>query len=245
MESQYPKYYDIKYDLGVASLKEVQSTLSSETLMISYFVTSDELFTSYISKDTMQIFRLPKDRDYEKWIIAFRKGLLYRSQSVMADYGLRIYNQLFPGEIDSRYKKIIIIQDGLMSTIPFEALPTQKVARGTDYRDFPFLIKNYEVSYAYSANLLYKTFNNQKIVRPKAEKQLYAIAPVEFEDQLLETFRQIKTNSYEESAKAKSEQTGIGFTSLPTLPGTEQELNVIKTYFDPCSIQDLFEENSH
>ena len=49
--------------------------------------------------------------------------------------------------------------DGSLSIIPFEALLTSDYAGNIeDYKNYPFLVNRYNISYSYSANLVCKTF---------------------------------------------------------------------------------------
>ena len=53
-------------------------------------------------------------------------------------------------------KSLIIIPDGILATIPFEALLTDIPENDKiDYRNLPYLIREYPIDYAYSATLLF------------------------------------------------------------------------------------------
>ena len=56
---------------------------------------------------------------------------------------------------DSKAKHLIIIPDHLLGHLPFEAFVTEPFNQTTnEYKDIPFLIKNYDVQYSYSGSLL-------------------------------------------------------------------------------------------
>ncbi|UXP33582.1 DUF2225 domain-containing protein [Reichenbachiella agarivorans] len=232
-ETDYPKYYDLKYDIQITSLDQVQSFLNDSTMMLSYYLASDSIYVTQIEKNNFRITKTYKKRDYDKNLKALRKGILYKSDRVYTKYARMMYEQLFPMEIPKHIKNLIIVQDGLMSTIPFEALLTRDVdSEIPDYGSLPYLVRDYNLSYTFSANLLYKTFRNEKTVRPKAEKDGMIIAPVDFKN-ALDALRDAKQKSYEESDMAINLRKGIAISEseIPSLPGTEEESKTLSKMF--------------
>ncbi|MEP4094107.1 DUF2225 domain-containing protein [Reichenbachiella sp.] len=232
-ESDYPKYYDLKYDVHITKLDDIQEFLNDSTMMLSYFLTSDSIYVTQIDNSGMKIDKVYKKRDYEKAVKAVRKGVLYKSDKIYTSYARMLHEQLFPMEIPDRIKNIIVVQDGIMSTIPFEVLLTKDVDyRNVDYETLPYLVKDYNISYTFSANLIYKTFMNDKIARPKAPKEGMVIAPVDF-DHSLEALKEAKKLSYEKADRAKNLRKGISISAeeLKSLPGTEVEVQQIDTLF--------------
>lgn len=234
-ETDYPKYYDLKYDVHVTNLKDVQQFLDDSTMMMSYYIATDSIYVSYIDKNKLDIVKVYKSQDYEKAIKAIRKGILFRSDRIYSKYAREAYKQLFPKRPPEHIKNIIIVQDGIMATIPFEILLTEDVeGRKLDYKNLPYLIRDYNISYTFSANLLYKTFRNEKLIRPKAAKDGIVMAPVEFDLSSLDALRDAKKKSYDEADKAKNLRKGISITpeEIKTLPGTEEEVNQITASFE-------------
>jgi CHAT domain-containing protein len=161
----------------------------------------------------MRIDKVYKKRNYDRAIKAVRKGVLYKSNEIYLQYAHALYQQLFPKSIPDYIKNIVIVQDGIMATIPFEVLLTEEVpaTESVDYSSLPYLIRDYNLSYTFSANLLYKTFENKKLLKPKAEREGMVLAPVEFDHAL-------------EAIKIAEE--------IVPLPGTEIEVLTIDTLFD-------------
>ena len=59
-------------------------------------------------------------------------------------------------------KDLIIIPDGILGYIPFEALVSkQPDIYKVDYGNLFYLIKNYSISYSYSATLLFRDFKTK------------------------------------------------------------------------------------
>ena len=179
-EKDFPKYHDLKYSGYQSSISNLQTIIDKETALISWFLT-DSLITVYlISNQKFEVLRAPKDKDLFNQLARFRANIsnAYTIQQAYTDNDNRIvneymedaveiYNELFPKKILKalkRMKSIIIIPDGKLSSIPFEALltrPYKEVWQGWEHTDYfsrmPFLIKDYNISYSYSVNLFYQT----------------------------------------------------------------------------------------
>lgn len=233
-EEKFPKYFDLKYDVGVVSLPEFQSFLNDSTMAISYFLTDDSVYSAYITNDDFKVYKNWKNSSYIKDIQALRSGILYKVDKLFTDRARKMYKQLFPGDIPEHIKSLVIVLDGYMATIPFEVFLTEDVPAGkVDYTELPYMIKKYNISYTFSANLLYKTFRNDKILRTKAPKDGIAIAPVSFETPYFDILRDVKQKSYDESGTAESLRRTISLNTseVTPLPGSEDEVKRIQSIY--------------
>ncbi len=85
-----------------------------------------------------------------------------------------------PCEEMIRGKSLIIIPDGALSYLPFEALLTSPVVNEEpDYRNLPYLIRDYDIGYSYSATLHFE--DQRRTSKPTGN--LLAFAP-EYSDLL-------------------------------------------------------------
>ena len=88
----------------------------------------------------------------------------YYSQQPNASYqdivtlGSEVYGALLaPLVRDQNYTRLIIVPDGQLSLLPFEALVTEVPQdKSTGLMNLPYLIHHYEISYAHSLTLLAK-----------------------------------------------------------------------------------------
>ncbi len=233
LENDYPKYFDLKYDVSVVKVEELQDFLPDSTMVLSYFLTEDSLYANYITKDEFSIHKQFKSPTYEKDIQAFRKSTIYKFDKLYKSYGRKLYDQFIPAKIPDGVQNIIVVLDGIMATIPFEALLTEDFEASASYSDLPYLIKDYGISYTFSANLLYKTFRNEKTIREKAPRDLLAMAPVVFDAPYLEVLKEKRAESYNESGTAISLRKKIKMnrSEMKPLPGTETEVLTIDSTF--------------
>jgi len=173
-----------------------------------------------------------------------------KSIKTFQNLSFEFYNLLFPKDVISELEKakietIIIIPDDRLATIPFEALLTKKYdAKWTGWNNkeyfsnMPYLLKKYNVSYNYSANLFYKTFKKKKQNKIKITElnDWLAFAPI-FDDEDI-SGTTIKTRNLLKNAATDS--SGIGNsraflndgTHISPLPGSELETKSIFNIFE-------------
>ena len=115
-----------------------------------------------------------------------------------------IYNSLFPSDLPEDISELIIIPDGILGVIPFEALTTEQYSGDImAFKDYPFLIKNYKINYFYSAALFLKSLENGN--KKKGVDNWLGLAPI---------FSKLESRKYE------------GFYASE-LPGTLDEIENI------------------
>lgn len=178
LESNYPDYYNLKFNTVTASVPQIQQQLDDESAMVLYFMgqKTKRLYYFYISKRKFKALDLPLIDRFAKYIISLRNRLYFKQR--IDKTGLKLYKQLFPQKISRRIKNLVIIPDGTMNTIPFEVLITTKVKQDTPFDKYPYLIKKVGVTYSYSATLF---LQNKTAETAANTKDIFLMAPVKFE----------------------------------------------------------------
>ena len=101
--------------------------------------------------------------------------MVYNLSGSFKEISFSLFDHLFPKGIGKNIKKLVIIPDGELATIPFDALiQNEDKTKDLVFYDLDYLIKDYEITYAYSASL----YNSQLKKEYKNESLL--ISPVEF-----------------------------------------------------------------
>lgn len=178
-EKSYPKYHKLKYSANIASIDQIRKILDDSTAIVSYFSTPEKIFVIILSKKDLLVHSMDKEYRFDKFIVGMRNGILYKRKSTYTKYAHKLYRQLFPRKLPQYLKHLIIIPDGSLSTIPFEALITDQNCVGKTYQELPYLIKKYKISYAFSANLLHQTFLQHKNqLKQKPKNEYVALAPI-------------------------------------------------------------------
>ncbi len=188
-EKNYPEYYRLKYDLRTVSLDYVQdSLLQPGQTLLEYFVGDSSIYLFLVQPKNYEVIEIKKDTAFEQWVEDLTRNGIYgyygkkgvsKGKSI-ANYGTSAY-QLYETLIAPikaklpKDEKLIIIPDGILGYVPFEALLTQKPPRPDAISAYKYLIQDHQISYCYSATLL-KEMRNKKH-RQEPTQKLLAMAP--------------------------------------------------------------------
>ncbi|MEY4906027.1 MAG: hypothetical protein RLZZ292_3842 [Bacteroidota bacterium] len=156
LESDYPAYYNLKYDdKDNLSISDIQQNLNDDKGVLEYFLGDSTLYIFAISKDKSVLLKEALPRDFDA---RFEQLLNYLSstsentiendfkQSSSFSYQLLVEKALKYINSDKKITRLRIIPDGKLGYLSFDIFAPQ----GTDY-----LIKNYATSYVYSNKLLF------------------------------------------------------------------------------------------
>jgi CHAT domain-containing protein len=105
-----------------------------------------------INQNRFEVKELPRIDSLEQKIKALPQLLKNKDKAGFSTLAYNLYQQLFePLKINTPH--LIIIPDGALWQLNFDLLLSQKPKK-LDYRNFQYLIKDFTISYAYSAKLL-------------------------------------------------------------------------------------------
>jgi len=151
LRADYPKYYNMRYASIFTSLGNIQQAVPAGTSLIRYFFIDKDLFAFVVDNQHQQIFKLNAIA-IEKQITEVASQGQSAAKTGELLYGL--YQQLWaPLAPNIRYKKVIIIPDGILYNLSFEILTPQKV-NGFKELSGKSLLASYTISYQYSLFLL-------------------------------------------------------------------------------------------
>lgn len=189
IEKDYPKYQDWKYGGQTISIAKVQSNLvHSKSAFLEYFLGDSTIYAFVITKASARLLMLDSPQKVRNSVIDFRAALLnfslfekntalafeQYSQAALGTYQLIL--QPVISTLSPAINQLIIVPDGVVNTIPLEALVTEKSpASAIDFSTLPYLIHDYRLHYAYSADLLLKNQSQQKQI--PSNIQCLALAP--------------------------------------------------------------------
>jgi CHAT domain-containing protein len=182
IRERFPEYA-AKYDNEVIDLNGIRAKLADDEVLLEYSLCDTCLYIFMVGRDDFRIERFSIDSTFHHDVAVLSQFLRNNdfSRGTYDDYlayvnvATDIYNILLkPVEVYIEGKKLLIIPDGDMGYIPFEALLTEKPENERmDYRSLPYLLYKYRTNYAYSATLYFSEDTDRK----KTEKTLLAFAP--------------------------------------------------------------------
>lgn len=184
IRKNYPAYYARKYEGKGIDIGSLQNALTPDESIIEYTFTDSTLYVFILNHQGLKIMRQrPKPSLYTavpKFLTAIQSGLTIDASSQFQTFTR--HASLFYDVLIKPYRnflkchKLIVIPEGILSHLPFEAFLSQKVeGKIPEYRNLPYLMNNYCIRYAYVAtNLLIPEKKNVK------NNKVAAFAPVVF-----------------------------------------------------------------
>jgi CHAT domain-containing protein/tetratricopeptide (TPR) repeat protein len=165
-EKEFPQYYQLKYQSEIAQVAQIQAKLAPKTALLEYAIGEKNLFIFYIDTQKFEWRAVPIDTNFQTQIKKYHEYLKKDRQPEIIALSPKLYQKLIAPIQDLLPGKshLYIIPDGILSILPFETLLTQPVSpTASDWSKFPFLIRQYEISYYPSATLAFgKNVSNSK-----------------------------------------------------------------------------------
>jgi CHAT domain-containing protein/Tfp pilus assembly protein PilF len=158
-EKHYPAYHSLKYQTNIVSPQELQKQMSDDKTMLLEYIIGDS---------TVTLFAVTKNRCIAKsqslhssltdLVTQFRRAITNLDVEGYVDLAHRLHTYLLAPvrEELKGIRKLIIIPDGILNYLPFEALLTKPARKKptVDFSGLPYLIRDFEISYQLSARFL-------------------------------------------------------------------------------------------
>ena len=198
LEHTYGRYYQLKYvNPDQPALAHIQPALAQDSLtMLNYFYRDGHLFTLIITGNHISFRRQKPGHQLVKLIEDFRLDMANLDKGNpddLKDYvtrGLKIYHSIWPNSA-SLSERVLIIPDGILHLLPFDALLTDVVKSFSDPSTFPYLFYQHRFLFAPSATVWLGLRNKAS---HSAEKPFLSVAPEAFSQAELAPFASNHTN---------------------------------------------------
>jgi len=163
IEKNYPEFHQLKYDISVPTVAELQNKLLPEEGVISYYVGTHHLYVLLVDKWDFSVERIPMDFSLSEKIDTFNHSILSstgktpsakRALKTYHETGFFLYQKLIGPFARKLPARLTILPDNVLENLSFDALLTEVPSRKTSYQNYPFLLKKYTISYQYSADAI-------------------------------------------------------------------------------------------
>ncbi len=231
VEKNYPKYYQLKYKNEVASVSDIQNNLEDNTTLLEFFTADSITYTFIITKNELVVKELSTP-NLQQDIELLRKSIIDKNVNAFKSQSHNLYQQLIdPIKDQLTGDQLVIIPDGSLWHLNFDLLLTQST-NSNNPKELPYWLKDYTISYANSATILFNSFKDQK--RSAVAEECLAFS---FSD---------STNSKEATNMSLATLRDAG----DDLPGTREEIRAISNiidgqyYFGSKAIEANFKRNA-
>jgi len=183
-ERDYPEYYTLKYNTTVPTMEDVPSVIGRNCNYLNYIVADTVLYIILVNRKHKYLTTVTVDSVLTGMIREFRDHLSNPGLSDKArekfllyqDIGNTLYKTLI--EPVSEYfisSDLLIAPDNLLSYLPYEVfLTSQYKGEGIMYRNLPYLMNDFNISYTYSVSFMREAEKG----RLGKSKDLVAFAPM-------------------------------------------------------------------
>jgi CHAT domain-containing protein/Tfp pilus assembly protein PilF len=185
IRQDYGPYAEVRYPTPLG-LKEIQRSLDDRTALLQYFTGKNGSYLFIVTRQGLESRALPSRDELASQVKAVRRVLQQPGRRQLGRYQAlagRLYSDLVgPAEDVLRSKsRLLVAPDGPLYLLPFEALLTETKAPIQSYRDLPYLLRRFAVSYTPSASVLH----NLRAAKPAAARQESAKKFIGFADPVL------------------------------------------------------------
>lgn len=175
LKSDFPQYFDVKYQSFELKIDQIRSSLlGEEEVLLEYFVGNNELYLFWVSAKHTGLERLGEFSQIEKDVKGFRNTILSQDESYFGS-ALSLYQTLLgPVQEQLNGKSLVIIPDGALGYIPFEALLTKAVDVEAYTDRTPFLLQQHPTRYFFSVQV---ALLGQEMKRRSTRKEIFGLSP--------------------------------------------------------------------
>lgn len=192
LEEDYPAYYQLKYNPGVADLDQIQAYVKENDsgAILEYFEGDRNIYLFFIDAESAEMLAVPNENTIQARISNLRDAICYpflnkslsREEQDCWDQTYRkeaafLYELLvkpMEAKTGRMSGKMKIVPDGVLGYLPFDALLTGEVNQAGKYRTYPYLLNKYQISYGYSSSLWLR---ENRVKAGKNIKSLLAFSP--------------------------------------------------------------------
>lgn len=154
-----PRYRELQVP-RLTGVEEVRRALPAGRALLEYWLGEERSYVFVLAQDVFEVLPLPPAREIRRDVASLRAELVRigRPEDYVA-VAHRVYRQLLGSALDAAGSagrpigELVIVPDGPLHLIPFEALVTSPAPAGR-FQDLAYLLRRASVSYAPSASVL-------------------------------------------------------------------------------------------
>lgn len=170
LESQYPKYYELKYQHVDLKVGQIQERLNAGQIVLNYHIADSKasIICFVVHKHKTEAIINTKDELFEKRLISLRNAISINDSKIFIRSVNYLNERLLNFKIP-KGKHLIIIPDPKLGNTPFEVLTKAKIKKDTiSFFRINYLLNDHPVSYYYSNRLLLLHDENTTSYTPSA-----------------------------------------------------------------------------
>ena len=187
---KFPEYYKLKAETRLTSIKKLQEEiLAEEEVLLEYYLDEEGLVTLMVGRDFANVQETKFGNDDREMLAVFiqqissfdfssKPELAFQTFTQSAFGAYQLLLKPYTEQASTQHEKLIIIPDGLLNFVSFQALIRElPESKTVDYspNNLAYLLEDFQIRYAYSANQL--AFFKKKDQRSESKSGFVGFAP--------------------------------------------------------------------
>ncbi|MGB1242174.1 MAG: CHAT domain-containing protein [Chitinophagales bacterium] len=246
-EKEYPEYYQLKYSVRTATVQDLQNYLQlsnqviqkiNHSAILSYHISNDKIYIFVITSNGYQIASKPKPENFSNSIDELQNAIEVGHIEYFVESATLLFDLLLRPVWSSvqSVSKLIIIPHGELYYISFDVLLNQhQITDVESFEKLPYLIKDFDISYHYSATLLLHSHQKQQQTGKQADS-FFGLAPIQFGEEATHAPKEgyvVKSNGKQDGEKRRIlKSSGNETAALVDLEETEVEVKEVYQLFE-------------
>lgn len=233
-EENYPDYYNLKHNTSVTDVAETQKHLENNEALVSYLRADTVMLIMTVTAKGYDVQAKELDKNFDRYVKGLRTGIQFEEALTFKKSARQLAKILLP-DLPKKINRITFIPEGNLGTIPFETLLTEDTKKN-EFSDMPYLIRNYTVSYHYSATLWVDARKENIKIRKEGKLQgggILAVAPVfsDGEDQEVAENTRSLISEVDEQDTIRTRSLLNNLKAISAIPATKSEVDSIEIIF--------------
>lgn len=176
LQKNYPRYFNLKYQELVPKVSELQQRISADHAFVSYFVAEKNaaiyIFTLTKSSLKVQVRNIPGDLN--RLVNGFYNSIKLNNPSTYQQVAPVLARLLEP-DLPKQIRKVVIFPSGVLSKIPFEALPAHRKEVNNEFAA-TYWVNRWSIAYEFSTAMI----SGEAPAYQDDKKEILLCAPIDF-----------------------------------------------------------------
>lgn len=179
LAAAYPRLSEAENRPSQTALADATGALAEGEMLLEYFVGQQFVEVFVVGRGRAPVWhRFPNDATLQAAAATFGSFFVNAHALLDAPAGylqaaFELCQKILPSDAATA-QRLLIVPDGFLNTLPFEALITAAPSGSTNLRNAPYLLRRQAVRYAWSV----ATLRQQNLLGSGAKQYLLAVAPV-------------------------------------------------------------------
>jgi CHAT domain-containing protein len=164
-KNDYPEYYEITQRHNIPSPQQIQEILDEGEAYLQYFTGDSALYIFVITDALYFVHRIQNADSFSSDVHSYTRSIRRADRSSFFTHSSKLYDTLIRPvrSLIEDATRLIIVPDGMLFYVPFEALIDGQTLDRTAQTNFSaanYLIKDFEIVYHYSMRLFISNRRN-------------------------------------------------------------------------------------